>query len=108
MMIWFDGLSSGGLCAGDILEIVYCESTGAHMQINCEEYYPSSNGRLFEASCYQVHMLYWMNCPVFTATGLDYGWDVEPDQYDNLLTIEQGMAVASLTVDHDHICHPYS
>jgi hypothetical protein len=104
---WLNALATNGLCL-DVEEEVYCALVDGHYRTNCFDRYKSVTERSFVLPCQDVHMLYWLTCPVIKSTGANFGMDLEPAIYDDGLSVEQSLVVEVMGNNVDRQCHPYS
>jgi len=100
-------ISSNVCDASSMLEDLYCVQVSGHSQMNCIEQYVSATDRLFMIACHDIHVAYWMSCPVIKNVGLVI-LTFEPPLYYSLCTPEQLTSVEAVVFNVDRICRPYS
>lgn len=104
---YLDNLVSSGLCE-DMFESMYCAVVDGHTETNCQEGYSSPGDRNYLKPCLDVHMMYWLACPVYKNVPLYMGFDMEPPLYDEILNLEEGVLVEVAVIRNDRVCHTYS
>jgi len=111
-LVWEDWLNKGakgGLCGEVEKEDLYCALVDAHFRTNCIDRYVSTSERLVVFPCQDLHMLFWLSCPVFKDSGNSNLFvPVEPVLYMSALTPLEDVAVLVLTHNVDRVCYPLS
>lgn len=98
----------GGLCETPST-IIYCVHVSSQVGTACLQTYTAPVGRVYPINeCQDVTYFFWSSCPLYKATGYDYGLLMEPPSYMSMITPSDRTNLNSFSTSPDFVCLPYS